>query len=229
MKELLTFGTLFENLWDFLSSGTAVTVYFIILFLSIAALIITVLTMINTEKKAEQKKEENMGETEEDDGITSRFHSLAKLDRENETYAEPHYDDTLTLQDICRNFRNFAASQLGLYYSEEDVRKFVAGLGVSHLLVMQGLSGTGKTSMATAFGNYLMGRSTVISVQPMWKERSDVIGYFNEFTKRFSEGTLLKKLYEARYNRDMNIVILDEMNIARVEYYFADFQIIKGS
>lgn len=223
MKELLTFGTLFENLWDFLSSGTAVTVYFIILFLSIAALIITVLTMINTEKKAEQKKEENMGETEEDDGITSRFHSLAKLDRENETYAEPHYDDTLTLQDICRNFRNFAASQLGLYYSEEDVRKFVAGLGVSHLLVMQGLSGTGKTSMATAFGNYLMGRSTVISVQPMWKERSDVIGYFNEFTKRFSEGTLLKKLYEARYNRDMNIVILDEMNIARVEYYFADF------
>lgn len=223
MKELLTFGTLFENLWDFLSSGTAVTVYFVILFLSIAALIITVLTMINTEKKAEQKKEENMGETEEDDGITSRFHSLAKLDRENETYAEPHYDDTLTLQDICRNFRNFAASQLGLYYSEEDVRKFVAGLGVSHLLVMQGLSGTGKTSMATAFGNYLMGRSTVISVQPMWKERSDVIGYFNEFTKRFSEGTLLKKLYEARYNRDMNIVILDEMNIARVEYYFADF------
>lgn len=64
MKELLTFGTLFENLWDFLSSGTAVTVYFIILFLSIAALIITVLTMINTEKKAEQMKEENMGETE---------------------------------------------------------------------------------------------------------------------------------------------------------------------
>ena len=57
----------------------------------------------------------------------------------------------------------------------------------------------------------------------MWKERSDIIGYFNEFTKRFSEGTLLKKLYEARYTDEIYVIVLDEMNIARVEYYFADF------
>ena len=77
--------------------------------------------------------------------------------------------------------------------------------------------------MATAFGSYLQNPSTVISVQPMWKERSDIIGYFNEFTKRFSEGTLLKKLYEARYTDEIYVIVLDEMNIARVEYYFADF------
>ena len=110
-----------------------------------------------------------------------------------------------------------------MYYSEEDIRKFIAGVGVSHLMVMQGLSGTGKTSMATAFGSYLQNPSTVIPVQPMWKERSDIIGYFNEFTKRFSEGTLLKKLYEARYTDEIYVIVLDEMNIARVEYYFADF------
>ena len=222
MTQFLIFGTAFEALWEALSSGTAVTVYFIILFLSIAAMILTVLTMINNEKKQESKAE-NGEEDDDDDGITSRFHSLTKLDRTYVSYAAPSYDNTLSLQEICRNFRNFAASQLGLYYSEEDIRKFISGIGVSHLLVMQGLSGTGKTSMATAFGNYLMSRSTVISVQPMWKERSDIIGYFNEFTKRFSEGTLLKTLYEARYNDDIHIVVLDEMNIARVEYYFADF------
>ncbi len=219
----LLFGSFFDALWEFLSSGTAVAIYFFILFMSIAAMIITVLTMINTDNKEDEAKSDNNGEETEDDDITSRFHSLTKLDRASENYQAPDYDNSLSLRDICRNFRNFAASELQLYYSEEDIRKFIAGLGVSHLLVMQGLSGTGKTSMATAFGNYLMSRSTVISVQPMWKERSDIIGYFNEFTKRFSEGTLLKTLYEARYNDDLHIIVLDEMNIARVEYYFADF------
>lgn len=57
----------------------------------------------------------------------------------------------------------------------------------------------------------------------MWKERTDLIGYYNEFTKRFNETDLLKKLYEANYSDEIYITVLDEMNIARVEYYFAEF------
>ncbi|MBR5712228.1 MAG: hypothetical protein IKX54_01400 [Lachnospiraceae bacterium] len=228
MINKLLFGTLFEKLWAALSSGPALTVYFVILFLCIGAMVVTVLVMVNTEKKNEAIKSQQLDEngnpiTVEVDEITSRFHSLASMDIAFANYTAPAYNDALTLEDICRNFRDYAASRLGLYYSEADVRKFVAGLGVSHLVVMQGLSGTGKTSMATAFGNYLANMSTVISVQPMWKERSDIIGYFNEFTKKFREGTLLKKLYEARHTDEIYIVVLDEMNIARVEYYFADF------
>ncbi len=223
----LMFGTLFESLWEFLSSGTAVTIYFVTLFLCIAAMISTVLIMVNTDKKNNARtggvRFDEEGKLIEDDGITSRFHSLVQTDIEMGSYEPPVYNNRITLDTMCRNFRDYAASQLGLYYSEEDVRKFIAGLGVSHLVVMQGLSGTGKTSMATAFGDYLKNHSTVISVQPMWKERSDIIGYFNEFTKRFSEGTLLKKLYEARYTDEIYVIVLDEMNIARVEYYFADF------
>ncbi|MBO7650380.1 MAG: hypothetical protein J6S79_06530, partial [Lachnospiraceae bacterium] len=223
----LMFGTLFESLWEFLSSGTAVTIYFVTLFLCIAAMISTVLIMVNTDKKNNAQtggvRFDEEGKLIEDDGITSRFHSLVQTDIEMGSYEPPVYNNRITLDTMCRNFRDYAASQLGLYYSEEDVRKFIAGLGVSHLVVMQGLSGTGKTSMATAFGDYLKNHSTVISVQPMWKERSDIIGYFNEFTKRFSEGTLLKKLYEARYTDEIYVIVLDEMNIARVEYYFADF------
>ena len=223
----LMFGTLFESLWEFLSSGTAVTIYFVTLFLCIAAMISTVLIMVNTDKKNNAQtggvRFDEEGKLIEDDGITSRFHSLVQTDIEMGSYEPPVYNNRITLDAMCRNFRDYAASQLGLYYSEEDVRKFIAGLGVSHLVVMQGLSGTGKTSMATAFGDYLKNHSTVISVQPMWKERSDIIGYFNEFTKRFSEGTLLKKLYEARYTDEIYVIVLDEMNIARVEYYFADF------
>jgi hypothetical protein len=57
----------------------------------------------------------------------------------------------------------------------------------------------------------------------MWKERTDSIGYYNEFTKRFNETTLLEKMSEANYSEDIYITVLDEMNIARVEYYFAEF------
>jgi 5-methylcytosine-specific restriction endonuclease McrBC GTP-binding regulatory subunit McrB len=85
------------------------------------------------------------------------------------------------------------------------------------------MSGTGKTSLAHAFGSYIDNPSTVIPVQPMWKERTDLIGYYNEFTKRFNETLLLRKMYEANYSKDMYITVLDEMNIARVEYYFAEF------
>ena len=158
---------------------------------------------------------------EKDDGI--RFRALCGTDREMENRPQTAYQTGVSLQWICKDFRNYAAANLQLYYDLEDIRRFVSGFAVSHLMVMQGLSGTGKTSLATAFGDYLGNRSTVISVQPMWKERADVIGYFNEFTKQFSESALLKKLYEARYNDEINVIVLDEMNIARVEYYFADF------
>jgi hypothetical protein len=57
----------------------------------------------------------------------------------------------------------------------------------------------------------------------MWKERTDMIGYYNEFTGKFNETLLLQKMYEANYSRDMYVTVLDEMNIARVEYYFAEF------
>ena len=94
---------------------------------------------------------------------------------------------------------------------------------MSPIIILQGMSGTGKTSLAHAMGAFLENTSTVIPVQPMWKERTDLLGYYNEFTKRFNETLLLEKMYEANYSRDIYITVLDEMNIARVEYYFAEF------
>ena len=77
--------------------------------------------------------------------------------------------------------------------------------------------------MAYAFGEFLNNKATVVPIQPMWKERTDLIGYYNEFTKKFNETTLLYTMYDANYNEDVYITVLDEMNIARIEYYFAEF------
>lgn len=154
-----------------------------------------------------------------------RFNMLNMIDRE---YEHTHikkvsYDSEITLEELCVRFRDYAASRLHLYYSIEDIRRFIAGFGVSKLMILQGMSGTGKTSLAYAMGRFLQNDSVVVPVQPMWKERSDMIGYFNEFTKRFNETTLLRKMYEAGYREDLYITILDEVNISRIEYYFAEF------
>ena len=151
-----------------------------------------------------------------------RFPTLLKIDEEKGKYIRKDYDETLTLKTICDNLRNYAANQ-GLYYDIDDIRKFIAGLSVSHIIILQGMSGTGKTSLAYVFGKYLDNPSTVIPVQPMWKERTDLLGYYNEFTKQFNETVLLEKMYEAGYSKDIYVTVLDEMNIARVEYYFAEF------
>ena len=173
--------------------------------------------------KAEKKPVLNeQGEEINEDG-RSRFCKLCNLDEIRISLQRVSYDDHITLRQFCENFRNYAASRLKLYYDISDIRRFVAGMAVSKILILQGMSGTGKTSLAHAFGDFIDNASTVIPVQPMWKERTDLIGYYNEFTRRFNETLLLEKMYEANYSRDMYVTVMDEMNIARVEYYFAEF------
>ena len=162
-------------------------------------------------------------ETDEATEGRSRFYMLSEIDRRMETYEAPAYDNSLTLRDVCEQFRDFAAGKLGLYYDIADIRRFIAGMSVSHILIMQGMSGTGKTSLAYAFGEFLQNQSVIVPIQPMWKERTDMIGYYNEFTKRFNETVLLRKMYEADCTDEIYVTVLDEMNIARVEYYFAEF------
>ena len=152
-----------------------------------------------------------------------RFCMLSDIERKKSQYERFDYDKNVTLDEFCDNFHNFAAKKLKLYYDIADIRRFVAGMAVSHILILQGMSGTGKTSLAHAFGSFVDNPSTIIPVQPMWKERTDLVGYYNEFTKKFNETLLLEKMYEANYSNDIYITVLDEMNIARVEYYFAEF------
>ena len=176
---------------------------------------------LNVNATATRGKAISVGEDEEEG--RSRFYMLSELDANRGRFVKTGYDDGITLKTICDEFRNFACSKLRLYYSIDDIRRFIAGLSVSKIVILQGMSGTGKTSLAYAMGEFLGNPSTVIPVQPMWKERTDLVGYYNEFTKRFNETTLLQKMYEANYSKDLYITILDELNIARVEYYFAEF------
>ncbi len=152
-----------------------------------------------------------------------RFSKLILLD--NKKREEITYDRITNLKDLCDDFRNFCAASYSqhLYYDINTIRSFVANLATSKIMILQGISGTGKTSIILAFENYINNPLHPIAIQPMWKERSDMLGYFNEFTKKFNETTLLEELYESTFDDKMYLIVLDEVNIARIEYYFAEF------
>ena len=157
------------------------------------------------------------------DPADSRFYRLTEVDNYYKTaYTAPVYDNAVTLEELCRQFRLFAASQMKLYYDLKMIRHFIASLGAARIVILQGISGTGKTSLPYAFGKFVLKDTTVVSVQPAWRERTELYGYFNEFTKKYTETDFLRAIYESNYFRDPHMVILDEMNIARVEYYFAE-------
>ena len=157
------------------------------------------------------------------DPSESRFFRLTSVDNFYKTeYVAPEYDNDISLEEFCERFRCFAASQLKLYYTLDTIRYFIASMGTARIVILQGISGTGKTSLPYAFGKFVQKDTTLVSVQPSWRERTELYGYFNEFTKKYIETDFLRSIYEGNFYRDPHVVILDEMNIARVEYYFAE-------
>ncbi len=152
----------------------------------------------------------------------SRFFRLTRVDKEMENYTPVNAANNVSLEQLCTNFMNYSANELKLYYNIDLIRLFISSFASNRLIILQGISGTGKTSLAYAFGQFLNNPSVIVSIQPSYRDRSELFGYFNEFTKRFNETELLEKMYEASYKPDVYIAILDEMNIARVEYYFAE-------
>ena len=170
----------------------------------------------------EEENSENQGgeETENLDNI--RFSKLHAIDVEYMNYKIQNYNNTFTLEELVELFRNFAASKLKLYYTSNMIRLFISGLSATKLVILQGISGTGKTSLADAWGKFIRNDAIIASVQPSWRDRTELFGYFNEFTKKFNETEVLKWMYLAGYTDDVYVTVLDEMNIARVEYYFAE-------
>jgi hypothetical protein len=164
------------------------------------------------------------GAVDEDTGVEldTRFPKLATIDQEYANYKIVNYGNSFTLPELVENFRNFAASELKLYYQSDLIKLYIAALASTKLVILQGISGTGKTSLAYAWGKFLKHDSCVASVQPSWRDRTELFGYFNEFTKKFNETEVLREIYLAGYTDDIYTVILDEMNISRVEYYFAE-------
>jgi len=158
------------------------------------------------------------------------FPALTFMDKSDKHNRTATTEDVGSLVDFVSDMKQRIAwdpeTKKELFFQEQDIRLFIAGLSMSRLHVLQGISGTGKTSLALAFARAVGGKSTTVSVQAGWRDKDDLIGHYNSFEKKFYERDCLKGIYEAQtpfYEDRPYIILLDEMNLSRPEQYFAEF------
>lgn len=124
-------------------------------------------------------------------------------------------------------------------FSPAFVARFVTSLQSKPFLILSGMSGTGKTKIAQLFAEYMIrgknGRGAAgknrdadnlafLSVRPDWLDHRGLLGMYNPLTEQYEATPLLRIMLRAKENPEQPyFVILDEMNLAKVEYYFSDF------
>ena len=103
---------------------------------------------------------------------------------------------------------------------------------ISTLAVMAGISGTGKSELPRRYAEALGMHFLLMAVQPRWDSPQDMFGFYNYIEQRYKATELAQSLVrmdkwnhpdKAEYADRMLLVLLDEMNLARVEYYFSEF------
>jgi hypothetical protein len=137
----------------------------------------------------------------------------------------------LTEEEFLHQFFR-VVEERGFVFPEDDLINFHVCAKTGGLTVLAGLSGTGKSSLPRLYAEALGCRDEYlpIAVRPEWLDDRDLIGAFNPLAQRFEPAAcgLVEQLIAADFDRrrgrgGIYLVCLDEMNLARVEHYFAQF------
>lgn len=139
--------------------------------------------------------------------------SKATTDEREEKFLK-HFIDKLTNENLV--------------YNPKDIINFHTAMKTSKLVILSGMSGTGKSKLIKAYANSigLKDNFKFIPVSPSWTEDSDIIGYADTLNMiyRPDDHGLIETLIQAKLNPDkLFIVCFDEMNLARIEHYFSQF------
>src|SRR5699024_10599738 len=135
-------------------------------------------------------------------------------------------DSNLNIKETVDHIHNYILSK-GFNYEKDEVINLYLSLKTKPFVILSGISGTGKTKMVQWFAESVgateeNGRFFLIPIRPDWNDGSDLLGYV-DIKGEFKEGPLTKVIKKAEKNPELPFfVLLDEMNLARVEYYFSD-------
>ncbi|MFW2491548.1 AAA family ATPase [Clostridium chromiireducens] len=142
-----------------------------------------------------------------------------QIELDKDTIPKVHRGDGEFIKEFIQFCRKY-----GFIYEEDLVRNFICSIRSSKLTILKGYSGTGKSSLPNLLSKFLKCECVVIPVQPNWRTKQDIMGFYNYFTNKFIPTELTKTLIRANVSKNrIFIVVLDEMNLARVEYYFSEF------
>lgn len=120
--------------------------------------------------------------------------------------------------------------EYGIHFPQRILYAFHTALKISDwssVTVLAGVSGTGKSELPKLYAAFGGMNFINVPVQPSWDSQESMLGFFNSIDNRFEPEPLLRFLVQCtendEYSAYMSIVLLDEMNLAHVEHYFADF------
>jgi len=144
---------------------------------------------------------------------------------------KPHEPDGISFRDDLKGNYRHAVSYIQSHLVKDDIlyprhiiENFLTLLRTKDLVILAGDSGSGKTNLVKSFAKAVGGKSIIVPVKPNWTSSEDLLGYYNPLEKRYLSTPFLEALLEAQQHPDTPYFIcLDEMNLARVEFYFADF------
>lgn len=129
-------------------------------------------------------------------------------------------DETLRLDYL----QEYLFKEYGLIYSINTIHRFYNMLKTGEMIILCGPPGTGKTSLVNYFGKAIGAETRIIPVQTSWNDNQDILGFYNPIEKFYFSTPFLDSLVEAKRNPEkLYLICLDEMNLARVEYYFSEF------
>lgn len=126
--------------------------------------------------------------------------------------------------------------KLGLHFPQRTLNAFHTCMkinGLSPLTVLAGISGTGKSELPRRYAEGMGIHFLQMAVQPRWDSPQDLFGFYNYLEHRYIGTDLARALIHLDdrnhpelakdWREHMLLVLLDEMNLARVEYYFSEF------
>ncbi|GGH74936.1 hypothetical protein GCM10010978_14270 [Compostibacillus humi] len=154
-------------------------------------------------------------------------------DEEILTIREKTKNSYMPIKEVVNHIYSYIRSK-GFYYKKEEIANLFLSLKTKPFVILSGISGTGKTKLVQWFAesigaNEENGQFTLIPIRPDWNDGSDLLGYV-DIKDEFKEGPLTKVIKRAISHPDLPyFVLLDEMNLARVEYYFSDILSIMES
>lgn len=143
------------------------------------------------------------------------------------TSIESSEDINLNEKDLIEQFELIAKND-GLFYDRKDLINFHTAMKTNQLVILSGMSGTGKSRLVSCYAKALglADEFKIIPVRPSWNDDSDLIGFVDSMHMVYRSGDtgfvdLLQSAGEEINKDNLYIVCFDEMNLARVEYYFS--------
>lgn len=147
------------------------------------------------------------------------------IDDDDEKITNEELNENLEIKDIVEEIEN-RINKIGFQIDDSLlIKKFISCMSSSKIIVLSGPPGAGKSSFPNMLSKILNGKTFYVPVQPQWTDTADLIGYPNQLKNENWVHTNFSKSIEYAINHqdELCFIVLDEMNLGKVEYYFSRF------